>query len=85
METKIIQNAVSPLLLDYMRLQAENSDKWNFKYPLGKTPFHLKHAKLEIKGDKVFDDFLFGIAQSILICLYEKEQKVFYPDPIIFC
>ena len=75
METKILQNAVSPLLLDYMRIQAENSDKWNFKYPLGKTPFHLKHAKLEIKGDKVFDDFLFGIAQSILICLYEKEQK----------
>ena len=85
METKIIRNACSPMLLDYMRLQAENSDKWNFKYPRGETPFHLKHAKLEIKGDKVFDDFLFGIAQSILICLYEKEQKVFYPDPIIFC
>ena len=41
METKIIKNAVSPLLLDYMRIQAENSDKWNFKYPMGKTPFHL--------------------------------------------
>ena len=39
METKIIQNAVSPLLLDYMRLQAENSDKWNFNIRWVKHPF----------------------------------------------
>jgi hypothetical protein len=85
METRIIKNAVSPLLLDYMRIQAENSDKWNFKYPMGKTPFHLKHAKLEIKGNTVNDDFLFGLAQAICISIFEKEQNAFYPDPILFC
>ncbi len=84
---KIIKNACSPMLLEFIKFHAQQSDNWNFRYPMGSsTPFEDKHAKLEVinANKKMDDEKLAGLSAALLINIYEKSDDAFIPD-ILFC
>jgi len=84
---EIIKDVCSPMLLAYIKYHAEQSENWNFRYPMGSsTPFEDKHAKIEvISGNKdMSDGKLSGLAAALLINIYEKSNDAFIPD-ILFC
>ena len=83
---KTIKDCCSPMFLEFMKYQAQQSEKWHMKYPKGtNTPFEKKHLKLEVvKGNADTDNMLAGMAMSLLLNIYEKEPKSFYPE-ILFC
>ena len=84
MAVRIVENCCSPLFLDFVRHQVEQSDRWNFKYPMN-TPFDEKHAKLEIIGGQgAPDQRLAGIAMSLMIQIYEMASDIITPN-IMFC
>ena len=84
---KIIENCCSPMMLEFIKYHAQQSENWNFKYPMGaSTPFEDKHAKLEVicGSKKMPDEKLSGMAAGLLINIYEKSEDAFIPD-ILFC
>ena len=84
MAVRIVENCCSPLFLDFVRHQVEQSDRWNFKYPMN-TSFDEKHAKLEIIGGQgAPDQRLAGIAMSLMIQIYEMASDIITPN-IMFC
>ena len=84
MAVQIVENCCSPMFLDFVRHQVEQSDRWNFHYPKG-ADFDAKHAKLEIVGGQgAPDQRLAGIAMSLMIQIYEKASDTISPN-IMFC
>ena len=83
---KTIEDCCSPMFLEFMKYQAQESERWHMKYPKGpSTPFEKKHLKLEVvRGNADSDNMLAGMAMSLLLNIYEKEPKYFYPE-ILFC
>ena len=51
MAVQIVENCCSPMFLDFVRHQVEQSERWHFKYPVNAN-FDDKHPKLEIIGGK---------------------------------
>ena len=87
--TKTIKDCCSPMFLEFMKYQAQQSECWHMKYPMGpNSPFEKKHLKLDVvnggKKDANNDTQLAGMAMSLLLNIYEKEPKYFYPE-ILFC
>jgi hypothetical protein len=82
---KTIKDCCSPMFLEFMKYQAQQSEKWHMKYPMGpNTPFEKKHLKLEVVKGADNDTQLAGMAMSLLLNIYEKEPKYFHPE-ILFC
>jgi len=73
---KTINDCCSPLFLEFMKYQVQQSEKWHMKYPAG-APFDKKHLKLDVIGGENTDTQLAGMAMSLLINIYEKEPKAF--------
>ena len=73
---KTIKDCCSPLFLEFMKYQVQQSDQWHMKYPAGAT-FEEKHLKLDVIGGKDSNTQLAGMAMSLLINIYEKEPKAF--------
>ena len=51
---KTIEDCCTPLFLEFMKYQAQQSDQWHMKYPAG-APFEEKHLKLDVIGGKNTD------------------------------
>ena len=82
-EVKIVDNAVSPMFLEYVRFQMQESENWSWQYPKG-AHFSKRHPKLTLidgteQPPKV--ERLAGIAMSLFLMVYEKglHGKV-YPE-----
>ena len=76
---EVIKNACSPMLLEFIKFHAQQSDNWNFRYPMGSsTPFEDKHAKLEvISGNKKMpDEKLSGLSAALLINIYVIVRRI---------
>ena len=84
-----IENAIPPMILEYLRTQVQNEQRWSFTYPKG-TAFEKKHPKLtiydgsEIPGSK----FLEGISHMVLLMIYNKMIKDgnnFFKPQMLWC
>tara|TARA_B100001564_G_C20580494_1_gene642872 strand:+ start:373 stop:918 length:546 start_codon:yes stop_codon:yes gene_type:complete len=82
---KIINNACHQSLLDFVLETAANRESWHYKFPMD-TAFHNKHPKMDIVADGIMkDEFLAGIASSILVQIWElNDRKQFIPE-IFYC
>ena len=84
MAVQIVENCCSPMFLDFVRHQVEQSERWHFKYPVN-ADFDDKHPKLEIIGGQgAPDERLAGVAMSLMIQIYEKASDIISPN-IMFC
>jgi len=73
---KTIKDCCTPLFLEFMKYQVQQSNQWHMKYPAG-AAFEEKHLKLDVIGGKDSNTQLAGMAMSLLINIYEKEPKAF--------
>jgi hypothetical protein len=90
MNTQIIKNCCSESYLQMMRLQAEQSDNWTFKFPLNKEryiPIEEKFPKLSLIGTEVVKEnaVLAGLAMGLLIQIWEKAERKFFTPEILWC
>ena len=71
-----IENAVPPMILEYIRTQIQNEERWSFSYPKGAS-FEKKHPKLTIYDGSVIPEakFLEGISHMVLLMIYNKIIK----------
>ena len=82
-EVKIIDNAVTPMFLEYVRFQMQESENWSWQYPKG-AHFSKRHPKLTLidgteQPPKV--ERLAGIAMSLFLMVYEKGlHGLVYPE-----
>ena len=71
-----IENAVPPMILEYMRTKVQNEERWSYSYPKGAV-FEKKHPKLtiydgsDIPGAKLLE----GMAHMVLLMVYNKALK----------
>jgi len=71
-----IENAIPPMILEYLRTQVQNEQRWSFSYPKG-TSFEKKHPKLTIYDGSSIPEakFLEGISHMVLLMIYNKMLK----------
>ena len=84
-----IENAVPPMILEYMKTKVQNEERWSYSYPKGAV-FEKKHPKLtiydgsDIPGAKLLE----GMAHMVLLMVYNKALKdgldVFQPT-MLWC
>ena len=84
-EVKIIEDVVSPMFLEYVRYQMQESENWSWRYPQN-SDFSERHPKLTLINGKQQPpqvERLVGIAMSLFFMVYEKglREKV-YPEII---
>ena len=90
MKTQIIKNCCSPSYLQMMKLQAEQSENWTFKFPLNKEkhiPIEEKFPKLLLMTNEVVKEnaVLAGLAMGLLIQIWEKSHRAFFIPEITWC
>ena len=84
-----IENAVAPMILEYMKTKVQNEERWSYSYPKGAV-FEKKHPKLTIYdgSDIPGAKFLEGMAHMVLLMVYNKALKdgldVFQPT-MLWC
>ena len=82
-EVQIVENAVSPMFLEYVQYQVQESENWSWQYPKG-AHFSKRHPKLTlIDGTQQPPQVerLAGIAMSLFLNIYEKGlQGKVYPE-----
>ena len=87
-EVKIVEDAVSPMFLEYVRYQVQESENWSWQYPKG-AHFSKRHPKLTmIDGtpQPPVVERLAGIAMSLFLNIYEKGlQGKVYPELLWAC
>ena len=79
MNTQIIKNCCSVSYLEMMRLQAEQSDNWTFKFPLNKEryiPIEEKFPKLSLIGTEVVKE---PITEAISCSILHSMPMHLYP------
>lgn len=82
-DVKIISNASTPMFLEFMRYQIQESENWSWQYPKG-AHFSKRHPKLTLldgteQPAKV--ERLAGMAMSLFLQVYEKGlQGIVYPE-----
>ena len=74
---------VSLSYLSMVRFAAQNSDRWNMRYP-NKASFDKKHLKLDIIENDPVNDLLAGMAMGMLIQIYDHNPTLFIPE-VSFC
>ena len=90
MQTQVIKNCCSASYLDMMRLQAEQSENWTFKFPLNKEkyiPIEEKFPKMSLITTEVVKEnaVLAGLAMGLLIQIWEKSHRAFFVPEISWC
>tara|TARA_B110000977_G_scaffold157039_1_gene199909 strand:+ start:132 stop:428 length:297 start_codon:yes stop_codon:yes gene_type:complete len=80
MKTQVVKDCCAKSYLDMMRLQAEQSENWTFRFPMNKEkyiPIEEKFPKMSlIKSDIVKENaVLAGLAMGLLIQIWEKSQQ----------
>ena len=61
-----------------------SSEKWHFKYPWG-SPLNERHAKLDIIDNQIKDEFLSGVACSLLTNIFDAGGKEYFTPEIFYC
>ena len=84
-----IQNAVPPMILEYMKTKVQNEERWSFSYPKGAV-FEKKHPKLTIYDGSDIPDakLLEGMSHMILLMIYNKMLKDgndFFKPTMLWC
>ena len=90
MQTQVIKNCCSVSYLDMMRLQAEQSENWTFKFPINKEkyiPIEDKFPKMSLITTEVVKEnaVLAGLAMGLLIQIWEKSHRAFFVPEITWC
>jgi len=90
MQTQVIKNCCSKSYIDMMRLQAEQSENWTFKFPLNKEkyiPIEEKFPKMSLMTTEVVKEnaVLAGLAMGLLIQIWEKSHRAFFVPEITWC
>ena len=90
MKTQVVKDCCAKSYLDMMRLQAEQSDNWTFKFPLNKEtyiPIEEKFPKLSLIGTEVVKEnaVLAGLAMGLLIQIWEKAKRKFFIPEVTWC
>ena len=90
MNTQIIKDCCPKSYLDMMKLQAEQSENWTFKFPINKEkyiPIEEKFPKMSlINGDVILGNgVLAGLAMGLLIQIWEKSHRAFFIPDICWC
>jgi len=90
MKTQIIKNCCSISYLGMMKLQAEQSENWTFKFPLNTEkhiPIEEKFPKLSLMTTEVVKEnaVLAGLAMGLLIQIWEKSHRAFFLPEITWC
>ena len=90
MQTQVIKNCCSKSYLDMMRLQAEQSDNWSFRFPMNKEkyiPIEEKFPKMSLITTEVVKEnaVLAGLAMGLLIQIWEKSHRAFFVPEITWC
>ena len=81
---KIIENCCSLSTLSLLRQKCVESNSWHFRYPMG-FPLEDKHAKLDIIDKTIKEEFLAGIAVSILTNVFDHGGSNFFFPEIFYC
>tara|TARA_R110002049_G_scaffold299173_1_gene489296 strand:+ start:153 stop:686 length:534 start_codon:yes stop_codon:yes gene_type:complete len=90
MKTQVVKDCCAKSYLDMMRLQAEQSENWTFRFPMNKEkyiPIEEKFPKMSlIKSDIVKENaVLAGLAMGLLIQIWEKSHRAFFIPEITWC
>ena len=90
MNTQIIKDCCSKSYLDMMRLQAEQSENWTFRFPMNKEkyiPIEEKFPKMSLIKSEVVPEnaVLAGLAMGLLIQIWEKSHRGFFIPEITWC
>tara|TARA_R110000782_G_scaffold2388_1_gene9422 strand:+ start:132 stop:665 length:534 start_codon:yes stop_codon:yes gene_type:complete len=90
MKTQVVKDCCAKSYLDMMRLQAEQSENWTFRFPMNKEkyiPIEEKFPKMSlIKSDVVKENaVLAGLAMGLLIQIWEKSHRAFFIPEITWC
>ena len=90
MNTQLIKNCCSKSYIDMMRLQAEQSENWTFKFPINKEkyiPIEEKFPKMSLITTEVVKEnaVLAGLAMGLLIQIWEKSHRAFFVPEITWC
>ena len=80
---QVIENCCSSYYLDSMFYHVTQSDRWNMKYPQGKS-FDEKHLKIDVIDNEIKEPLLAGLAMGLLMNIYGKRQDLFLPE-LSFC
>ena len=80
----IIKNCVTPFFLEGFRKKIENTKGWHFLYPYN-VDFKNKFPKLILDGSTPELAFLFGLAFSLFLSIFEKEGYKYFTPEIKFC
>ena len=82
---KIIRNVCHQSVLDLILDTVAKSESWHWRYPIG-IEFDKKHIKLDIvepDTGKTKDHFLTGLASSVLLQVWEaNNRELFIPEMI---
>ena len=90
MNTQIVKDCCSKSYLDMMRLQAEQSENWTFRFPMNKEkyiPIEEKFPKMSLIKSEVVPEnaVLAGLAMGLLIQIWEKSHRAFFIPEITWC
>ena len=90
MNTQIIKDCCSKSYLDMMRLQAEQSENWTFRFPMNNEkyiPIEEKFPKMSLIKSEVVPEnaVLAGLAMGLLIQIWEKSHRGFFIPEITWC
>ena len=82
---KTFNNVCHQSVLDVLLEIAQGKQSWHYRFPTN-APFKDKHPKMDIiSSGTIRDEFLSGIALSILIQIWElNDRKQFIPE-IFYC
>ena len=90
MKTQVVKDCCSKSYLDMMRLQAEQSDNWSFRFPMNKEkyiPIEEKFPKMSLMTTEVVKEnaVLAGLAMGLIIQIWEKSHRAFFVPEITWC
>ena len=80
----VIRNACSTYITSLMYDRSIASNNWHFRFPFG-SPLEDKHPKLDIVDIEIKEEFLSGVACSILLNVYDSGGKDYFIPEIFYC
>ena len=79
----VIENACSINIASLLYDKAINSTEWHFKFPQ-ETTLENKHPKLDIIDTEIKNDFLAGVACSMLLNVFDAGGKDYFLPEIFY-
>ena len=81
---KVIENACTINIASLLYDRAISSTEWHFKFPQ-ETTLENKHPKLDIIDNEIKNDFLAGVACSMLLNVFDAGGKDYFLPEIFYC